>query len=151
MSDQESKKEIFEACRLNLLASIHVLEEEMKMLRESAASDQDNGMSDRMESTDEEMMNDRQDREKYRNSLYEELSLLDSLNNSEVMHTVEPGAIVITSNRNLLVAIARTFRSGDREFTGISAAAPIYSFLEGKKAGDTYTFNDQKYTITEVY
>lgn len=146
-----TKKQIFEACRQNLLDSIRILEDEMKMLKESASDDSAIGMSDRLESNDEEMMNDRKDREKRRTQLYQELSLLDSLNTGSLVKKVEPGAVVITNQRNLLIAIARMFKSAEYDFTGISAAAPIYAVIEGKKAGDKYSFNGQDFMITEVY
>lgn len=151
MSPQIPKQPIFDACRLNLISAIQLLEEEMNMLKESASSEQDGGMSDRLESTDEEMMNDRKDRENHRATLYQDLSLLDSLSSADTLTAVAPGAVVITDVRNLVVAIARTFRACGQDYTGISVAAPIFAVIEGKKAGDSYTFNGQQYKIIQVY
>ena len=147
----DSKKQIFDACRENLLTDIHILEKEMNMLKESASTDNEGGMSDHLESTDAEMMNDRLDRENHRNLLYQELSLLDSLNKPEKLEEIEPGAVVITSDRNFFIAIARNFIVNEHDFIGVSVAAPIFRVLAGKKKGDTYKFNDQEYTIKEVY
>jgi len=96
-------------------------------------------------------MNDRLDRENHRNLLYQELSLLDSLNKPEKLEEIEPGAVVITSDRNFFIAIARNFIVNEHDFIGVSVAAPIFRVLAGKKKGDTYKFNDQEYTVKEVY
>lgn len=151
MSKSASKIQVFQACRQSLLTAIQLLEDEMNLLKESASNDKEGGMSDRLESNDEEMMNDRKDRESHRNRLYQELSLLDSLSNGEEFTKVEPGAIVITEERNFLIAIARTFKTNGLDFIGISAAAPIYAAIAAKKAGDSYKFNEQETRIKEVY
>jgi transcription elongation GreA/GreB family factor len=61
---------------------------------------------------------------------------------------VEPGAIVSVNGRCMIVAVSKPpFKIGDRNFIGISTDAPIYAELKGKKAGDSFMFNDQKFTI----
>lgn len=62
--------------------------------------------------------------------------------------TVEPGAIVSVNGRCMIVAVSKPpFKIGDRNFIGISTDAPIYAKLKGKKAGDSFMFNNQKFTI----
>lgn len=64
---------------------------------------------------------------------------------------VEPGAIVSVNGRCIIVAVSKpAFKIGDRNFIGISTDAPIYAELKGKKAGDSFTFNNQKFTIEVV-
>ncbi|QDH78551.1 hypothetical protein FKX85_05700 [Echinicola soli] len=66
--------------------------------------------------------------------------------------TVEPGAIVSVNGRCIIVAVSKPpFKIGDRNFIGISTEAPIYKELKGKKAGDSFTFNNQKFTIEIIH
>lgn len=61
---------------------------------------------------------------------------------------VEPGAIISVNGRCMIVAVSKPpFRIGDRDFIGVSTDAPIYKEMKGKKVGDSFMFNDQKFTI----
>ena len=151
MKSLELKKQIIMACRADLLNSIIILEEEMESLKESASADADSGMSDRLESNDEEMMNERKDREYRRDMLYRELNILDELDIPELHNTISTGTVVITNDRNFLIAIARSFKVNNMNFTGLSAQAPIFSVLEGKKAGESYSYNGTGAKIDEVF
>ncbi|NYJ28084.1 hypothetical protein [Allomuricauda sp. ARW1Y1] len=65
--------------------------------------------------------------------------------------TVEPGAVVSVNGRCMIVAVSKPpFKIGERDFLGISTQAPIYSALKGKRAGDSFEFNNQKFTIEAV-
>lgn len=64
---------------------------------------------------------------------------------------VKPGAIVSVNGRCMIIAVPKTpFTIDGRHFMGISVNAPIYKQLEGKKAGDTFEFNNRKFTIEVV-
>lgn len=64
---------------------------------------------------------------------------------------VEPGALVLTNSLNFFVGISATpFELGGKKYIGINTSAPIYSALEGSKAGDEIEFNEQKYKIQEI-
>jgi len=65
---------------------------------------------------------------------------------------VEPGAILSINGRCMIVAVSKPpFKIGDRDFIGISTNAPIYTELKGKKAGESFMFNNQKFNIDTVY
>lgn len=64
---------------------------------------------------------------------------------------VEPGAIVTVSGRHMIVAVSKPrFQFEGQDFIGISADAPIYPAMEGKKAGDVFTFKGRKFKIESV-
>lgn len=64
---------------------------------------------------------------------------------------VQPGAVVSVNGRCMIVAVPKSpFKVGDRDFMGISTSAPIYSSLKGKKAGESFEFNNQRFTIEAV-
>lgn len=78
---------------------------------------------------------------------------LNAINNIsfEPADVVKPGAIVSVNGRCMIVAVPKSpFTIGGRQFMGISVDAPIYKYLAGKKAGDTFEFNNKKFTIEVV-
>ena len=78
---------------------------------------------------------------------------LNAINNIsfEPTDVVKPGAIVSVNGRCMIVAVPKApFTIDGRQFMGISADAPIYKHLIGKKAGDTFEFNNKKFTIEVV-
>lgn len=65
--------------------------------------------------------------------------------------TVRPGAVIEMDGAHFVVGVpSSAFTSGGVEYTGLSTDAPIYAELEGKKAADTFSFNDIEHTITSV-
>lgn len=69
----------------------------------------------------------------------------------EPTDVVQPGAVVSVNGRCMIVAVSKpAFKVGDRDFLGISTQAPIYQNLKGKKAGDSFEFNGNKFTIEAV-
>ena len=69
----------------------------------------------------------------------------------EPTDVVKPGAVVSVNGLCIIVAVSKpTFKIGDLDFMGISTKAPIYSLLKGKRAGDSFELNSQKFTIESV-
>ncbi len=69
----------------------------------------------------------------------------------EPADVVKPGAVVSVNGRCMIVAVSKPhFKIDDRDFIGISTQAPIYKSLEGKKAGDSFEFNNMKFAIEAV-
>lgn len=69
----------------------------------------------------------------------------------EPTDVVKPGAIVSVNGRCMIIAVPKApFTIDGRLFMAISVSAPIYKHLEGKRAGDTFEFNNKKFTIEAV-
>lgn len=65
--------------------------------------------------------------------------------------TVEEGAIVKLDGRYFVIAVSTDkFDCDGNDFMGISANAPIYQAIEGKRAGETATFNNRILRVDEV-
>ena len=65
--------------------------------------------------------------------------------------TVEEGAIVRVAGRQFVVAVATDrFSCDDQELMGISAQAPVYAAIEGRRAGETCSFNGRDIEIEAV-
>lgn len=79
----------------------------------------------------------------------ETLANLDRDHRSEV---VRPGSVVETKNSYYFVSIPLgeiAMESGSKVYA-ISQDAPIYKELEGRKAGDKFTFHDKEVEIVNV-
>jgi hypothetical protein len=64
---------------------------------------------------------------------------------------VEEGAIIRVAGRQFVVAVATDRFSCDGiELMGISTAAPLYSAIEGRRAGETFNFNGRDLKIGAV-
>ena len=64
---------------------------------------------------------------------------------------VEEGAIIKIAGRQFVVAVATDrFTCDGNELMGISAAAPLYAAIEGKRAGETCNFNGRDIKIEAV-
>ncbi len=69
----------------------------------------------------------------------------------EETDVVGPGAVVSVNGRCMIVAVSKpVFTIDGRDFIGISTQAPIYKSLQGKKAGDSFHFNNQEFIIEAV-
>ena len=65
--------------------------------------------------------------------------------------TIKLGAIVKINGKKLIIATAkRPFDYQGEQLEAISSSAPIYKEMQGKKAGDSYNFHGETYSIEEV-
>jgi len=85
-------------------------------------------------------------------STTEQINLLDRINPEMVSGKVEFGAVVITETQKIFVStgLGRIQIDGDT-FFAISPAVPIYKAMEGKKTGDTFSFNNNTIKILDVF
>ena len=65
---------------------------------------------------------------------------------------VEPGAVIKVNGRYMVIATADgSFEFDGKDFISISTKAPIYQCMMGKKKGDMCSFNNNDFTIEEIY
>jgi transcription elongation GreA/GreB family factor len=65
---------------------------------------------------------------------------------------VSVGAVVGLGARNLVIGVSTAeFQCAGKTYMGISPAAPIFSAMEGKTAGEVCEFNGRTLTIGDVY
>lgn len=78
---------------------------------------------------------------------------LANLDRNHLSETVRPGSLVETKKGYYYVSVPLgniALENGSQVYA-ISTDAPIYEHLEGKRAGDSFTFNDQKIEILNVF
>lgn len=150
MNLNERKPQIVEACKARLNDSLAVIQEDLRRLRDAAANNADDNMSETYDSNQQEMLNDISDLESHLDFLEESAALFNRIDFTSGHDTVQPGAIVITDRLQFLVGISGEFESDGEKFQGISASAPIYAAMKGKKAGENFSMNSTDYTIKAI-
>ncbi|MEL7120138.1 MAG: hypothetical protein AAFO07_11875 [Bacteroidota bacterium] len=86
--------------------------------------------------------------------IYEHTEHLETLKGMDFSpaDSVRPGAVVKTNNRYMFIGVSKPkFKFEDKQFIGVSADAPIYQCMQGRKAGDVCVFNNTKFEIQEIY
>ena len=79
--------------------------------------------------------------------LTEMKSRLAGLNDS-----VQLGSIVVTDKEVFFVSTSiERFEVDGKSLFGLSAQAPLYQTMRGKKKGDSFTYNKKTYKIKEVF
>lgn len=78
--------------------------------------------------------------------------VLANLDHSHRSETVRPGSVVETKNNYYFISVplGEIDMDSGRVVYAISTEAPIYKHLEGKKAGDKFTFNDSEVEVVAV-
>jgi hypothetical protein len=151
MDQIERKHQIVEACKASINDRIAVISNDMNGLRESAIKSFDSEANNQWEGVEDEMMNDMSDRQVHLDYLVETAGLFNRIDFGQTYQKVEPGAVVITDQRNFLVGVANEFEYEGEAFIGIVPSVPIYDEMKDRKQGDTFTLNDLTYTIQEIF
>lgn len=65
---------------------------------------------------------------------------------------VMPGAIVVTNHYTFFVSASLEQVTVDGHlYIGISTLSPIYKVMEGKTKGDTFSYNNVRYKIKDIF
>jgi hypothetical protein len=81
-----------------------------------------------------------------------EMELLKNLNPNKENTVVEPGAVVVTDKLTFYICVSiEKFEVQGHPLFGISTKAPIYESMRGLEKGASFSFNETKYQIKDVY
>lgn len=89
----------------------------------------------------------------YLDTVQEMKETLANLDREHVSGTIRPGSVVETKDNYYYISIplGEVEMENGSQVYAISTDAPIYEHLEGKKAGDTFTFNNEEVEIIKVF
>lgn len=146
-----SKLQLFQECIQIVNTRVTRLEDEMKALKDSAASDTKSSMGDKYE-TSTEMMN--LEKGKIAEQLGEASRMKQTLNSLDLdksYATCQLGALVTTENASYFLATSiGKVRVEGSEFFVISPISPIGQQLLGKQVGDQINFGGKRVSILKV-
>ena len=87
----------------------------------------------------------------------EQLDTLNRISPEKKLDKVEFGAVVTTNKNKLFISIGLgkiviPFSNHEKvEYYSVSPIVPIYKAMEGKRVGDGFVFNGQKYIIENIF
>ena len=146
-----SKPVVHKACRDYLEKKIEALQAELDAVRESAIAETKSSMGDKYETGREMMMQERNRLGKQLDLLTDQRATLDAIDPEKKCSAIKHGCMVITDKSIFFLgaALGQLNVNGTMIFA-ISGNAPICKAMEGKKKGDSFTFNGAKHTIVRV-
>ncbi len=81
-----------------------------------------------------------------------ECSILKKINPGNINTRVEFGAVVMTQKSNFFISISTgKIKLDGVTYYAISPAVPLFKAMDGLKKGDSFEFNGQKQTITDLF
>lgn len=135
-----------------ILQRINTAETALKQSQEASNDDTKSSAGDKFETT-REMVS--QDIARTKNLLYDgqqNLQLLISLESTpSAGDTIRNGSLVYTSKGIFYISIsAGQIKVDDQPVFAISFASPIGKLMIGKKVGESFSFNQNEYTILKI-
>lgn len=84
--------------------------------------------------------------------LKDELTYLENLDWKGDNKEAEPGAVVVTDKLTFFISVSiEDVMVESEKIYGISVKAPIFGVMRGKKIGDSFEYNNVKYSIKYIY
>ena len=69
-----------------------------------------------------------------------------------INETIQPGSVVVTDKNIFFVSASiEKFEVEGLTVFGMSTKSPIYKAMQGKRKGQKFSFNKEKYNITDVF
>lgn len=143
------KNSLLDACIEKQQAMVQTAREAMKSIQESALAERSNE-----EMTDSFTAQCQNEQSMYARRMHEAngvLTILERVKGVKPPHGIGFGSLVITDKMNFFVAASLgDFDMDGKKYFIISAQTPIYEAMDGKEAGDSFTFRGRNYKILEV-
>ncbi|MDT0641730.1 transcription elongation factor [Zunongwangia sp. F363] len=146
-----NKKEIYYKALEVVNEQIEKYQEEMDMIKESM--DANDVKTDYDEDNRGKLLGDFEKNADHLNNAREMKETLSRLDLEHYSETVDFGSVVETKQNLYYVSVPLgelQMEDGSSVFA-ISTDAPVYEGLEGKKAGDSYTFNGKEFKIVALH
>jgi len=144
------KKEIIKVCAEMLENSIKTVRETIDEILETASEYE--GDHDMFDPFKEEMMKKKDMQVELLKKYSDELTLLNKVDQTKINNQVSFGAIVITDKQKMFISTALgKFIYNNDSYYAISTQVPVYLAMKDKKAGDKFIFNNNTFTISEVF
>jgi hypothetical protein len=144
------KKEIIKICADSIQNSILTVRTAIDEILETA--NEYEGDHDMFDPFKEEMMKKKDMQVELLKKYNDELTLLNKVDQTKVLKQIAFGAVVITDKQKMFIATALgKFVYKNEPYYAISTLVPVYQAMKDKKAGETFVFNGNKFTIKDVF
>lgn len=145
------KNKLYMKCMELLNQQLEKYQKEIDVIKE--ALENESGQSDNEDGGKGEMLNEIEKYAGYIETTERTKELLKRIDVSQLHTVIGNGSLVETEKNFFFIAVAlgKLEIDDNKNYYSISTDAPIYEYLKGKKAGDSFTFNNLTYSIVNVY
>ncbi|MBB6499968.1 hypothetical protein HDF25_002112 [Pedobacter cryoconitis] len=145
------KAKLYQSCMDFILQRINTAETALQQAQEASNDDTKSSAGDKFETTREMMQQDIARNKGLLLDARQNLALLSSLEEAVQGDTAKNGSLVYTSNGIFYISISvGQLKIDEQQIFAISAVSPIGQLLTGKKAGESFSFNKNEYTIQRI-
>lgn len=150
MTDLKAK--VYQQCLDFITQRIITAETALQQAQEASNDDTKSSAGDKFETTREMMQQDIARNKGLLLDAQQNLQLLNSLKDVESTTGIVRNGSLVSTNKGLFyvaISVGQIDVEGERLFA-ISAISPIGKLLLGKKAGDSFSFNQNEYSILDM-
>ncbi|HAF27526.1 MAG TPA: hypothetical protein DCG75_00620 [Bacteroidales bacterium] len=150
MDKQELKNKIINTCIETLENSAQTVREAIDELIQTASEYE--GDHDLFDPFKEELMKKKDLQLEQLQKYIEDIKLVRKADPKRISEKVEFGSVVITDKQKMFIsaAIGKIQLENDSYYV-ISTQVPVYKAMQNLKAGESFTINNNKFTIKEIF
>jgi len=150
MEKKAVKKNIIKSCIELLERNIKTSKDRIQEIIQTANDYE--GDHDMFDPFKEDMMKKKDLQVKQMNKFLEDLKLVRKADPERISDKVEFGAVIITDKQKMFVSAALGKITVDNESVyAISTQVPVYNAMKDLKIGDTFSINNNSFTIKDVF
>lgn len=150
MEKKAVKKNIIKSCIELLERNIKTSKDRIQEIIQTANDYE--GDHDMFDPFKEDMMKKKDLQVKQMNKFLEDLKLVRKVDPERISDKVEFGAVIITDKQKMFVSAALGKITVDNESVyAISTQVPVYNAMKNLKTGDTFSINNNSFTIKDVF
>jgi transcription elongation GreA/GreB family factor len=145
------KNQLYKKCLDLLNQQLEKYQKEIALVKEALESE--SSPSEEDDGGKGEMLNELEKYARYVETTEKTKEQLKRIDVSQEHQVVANGSLVETETNFffITVALGKLDLEDNKNYYSISTDAPIYAYLKGKKAGDSFSFNNMNYKILNVY
>jgi len=150
MDKEKLKKEIVTTCMNTLEKSVETIRERIAEIIQTANDYE--GDHDIFDPFKEDMMKKKDLQVKQMEKHLDEIKVLRKADPKRISDKVEFGSVVITDKQRMFVSVAlgKVSVEGDTYYV-ISTQVPAYQAMKDLKAGESFSINNNKFVIQDVF
>ena len=150
MNKTELKKKILENCIQTLEHSAQTVRDTIDEIIQTASEYE--GDHDIFDPFKEDMMKKKDLQVEQLQKYLDDLKLIQKVDPNKLSEKVEFGAVVITDKQKMFIAVAlgKIIIENDTYYA-ISTQVPVFKAMKDLKIGDTFSINNNKFSIKEIF
>ncbi|MCD4833314.1 MAG: hypothetical protein K8R31_05930 [Bacteroidales bacterium] len=150
MDKQKLKKNIINICIDTLEKSAQIVRETIDEIIQTAIEYE--GDHDIFDPFKGEMMKKKDMQVKHLENYLDDIKLIKKADPDRISEKVEFGSIVITDKQKMFIAVALGKIQIEGEiYFAISTQVPVFKAMQDLKVGDTFTINNNQFTIKDIF